>query len=387
MLLLLFGLIFALAAFLTLDWIHTSPILRALESDTETGNCRTLDPVRHHALKANCTSVGHWGSGSYQFVTNNLGFRDEKMRQVPPAVEPPRILVLGDSFTEGKAAWSDSYVGKIAAHFPNYKFLNGGVDSYSPSNYLNVTRSLIGQGVKFDEVIVFIDISDVQDEAAFYQDVDGSGAVTGPKNREWQIATYAKWRWFLARHFSLTNKLVESFERLAIGKGRYHLTTVYGDTFDLERSAWTYRKVDESDPYIMGYAPLGVEGGIAREQAKMTQLWEELHAHDIPISVVVYPWPAQVVHDTSDSRQVRIWRDWCQGKCKRFISLFPAFFALRDHCPKTRPGCWYLSHFIPGDVHYNAMGNAVVADAVIQSLTEAPPVKSLSPLTNRHHLP
>ena len=66
--------------------------------------------------------------------------------------------------------WADTYVGQIAAKFPQYDFLNGGVESYAPSNYLNVTRQLLDRGVKFDEVIVFIDISDAQDEAAFYQD-------------------------------------------------------------------------------------------------------------------------------------------------------------------------------------------------------------------------
>ena len=140
-------------------------------------------------------------------------------------------------------------------------------------------------------------------------------------------------------------------------------------------SAWTYRKVDETNPYPAGYQPLGVEGGIAKEKAKMTLLWQELEKRHIPLSVVVYPYPAQLIHDTSDSRQVRIWRDWCEGKCRRFLSLFPAFFAAKEACPQGQPGCWYPKLFIFGDAHYNAAGNALVADAVIQSLTEDPPAK------------
>jgi hypothetical protein len=118
--------------------------------------------------------------------------------------------------------------------------------------------------------------------------------------------------------------------------------------------------VNESEPFSSGYGPLGVEGGIAKEKAKMDRLWQELKERDIPISVVVYPWPAQLAHDTADSRQVRIWR--CAGRCKRFITLFPAFFAVKDN-------------FIFGDYHYADGGNALVAEAVIQGLTEAPAVK------------
>ncbi len=143
----------------------------------------------------------------------------------------------------------------------------------------------------------------------------------------------------------------------------------------MERGAWTYRKVNETSPYYDGYAPLGTEAGIAKEKAKMTLLWQELAQRNIPLSVIVYPHPAQVVHDTVDSRQVRIWRDWCEGKCKRFVSLFPTVLALKDQCPPSRPGCWYLSYFIFGDIHYNAAGNALIADVVIKKLEETPPVK------------
>jgi len=61
-----------------------------------------------------------------------------------------------------------------------------------------------------------------------------------------------------------------------------------------------------------------------------TEFAEGLKKRNIPISVVVYPWPAQVLHDTAESRQVRIWRDWCEGKCRRFISLFPALLVMKD---------------------------------------------------------
>ena len=30
-----------------------------------------------------------------------------------------------------------------------------------------------------------------------------------------------------------------------------------------------------------------------------------------------------------------------------------------------RPECWYLHRFVFGDFHFNAAGNALVADAVI----------------------
>jgi hypothetical protein len=372
------GFVLGTAMFLMLDWFRTAAMARSTAKKPAT-TCNVPDPVRRHAFKPNCAVIDHWGKDYYEFFTNSLGFRDERIRQVPLADPRPRILMLGDSQTEGKLAWHDSFVGQIATHFPQYEFLNGGSWGYSPSNYLNVARMVLGKGVEFDEAIVIIDITDVQDEAAFYQDVASSGAVVGPAQTSWTLPWSAKWRFVIAKHLVLTNYIFEFFDRFLVRHGYYHSlassANPFGNPFDMEYSAWTYRKVNETEPFMVGYAPLGVEGGIAKERAKMTLLWQELEKRNIPLSVVVDLHPAQMVHDTADSRQVRIWREWCDGKCKRFISLFPVFFAAKDQCPRNEPGCWYLNLFVFGDVHYNAAGNALIADTIIKSLTEQPPTK------------
>jgi len=374
--LLLASLAFSAVVFLAVDWVRSAAIQRSHQT-RKPNSCPVRDPVRHHALKPNCASIEHWGGRSFDFFTNSLGLRDERVREVPLADARPRILILGDSFTAAPLPWGESYAGRIAARLPQYDFLNGGVASYSPSNYLNTARMVLAQGVEIDEVIVFIDISDVQDEASYYRDVDASGAVTAPDSQIWIRPWQVKWRAGIAKHLILTNYLYGFFERVLVDLGYYHLTWGdIGDTFDMERSAWTYRKVDETSPRATSFAPLGVEGGIAKEKAKMTLLWQELEKRNIPISVVVYPWPAQLVHDTAESSQVRMWRDWCEGKCKRFISLFPAFFAVKDQCSRILPGCWYPKLFVFGDFHFNEGGNARVADVVIKSLEEDPPGKS-----------
>ncbi len=367
-------------AFLGFDMIYSAALRRTSDVSAAKPNlCRVPDPVRHHALKSNCVSVVGWGKDTYQFFTNSLGFRDEKIRQVPQTDPRPRILLLGDSFTEGELTWRDSYAGRIAAQFPQYDFLNGGNSAYSPSNYLNVARMVLTAGYEIDDVIVFIDMADVHFEAAFYRDVDGSGTVTGPKREHRRSPWYAKARVFIALHLFATDDILSFLERQLVAHGVDAINYFDGvNAFDAEWAAWTYRKVNETDAFPSGFAPLGLEGGIAKETAKMNLLWQELQKRNIPISVVVYPYPGQIVHDTADSRQVRMWRDWCEGKCTRFVSLFPAFLAIKDQCPWSQPGCWYLSHFIFGDFHYNAAGNALVSAAVIQSLTEEPPIKRVA---------
>jgi len=376
--LLLISIVFGASAFVAFDYIRTAALNRRRINTVKSSQCRLPDPVRHHAFQPNCTGLTTWGSGVYEISTNSLGFRDERVRQVPRRDPRPRILMLGDSFTEGLCPWRDSYVGKIAASLPQYEFLNGAMASYSPSNYLNVARAVLAAGVEIDEVLVFIDISDTQDEAAYYTDIDASGAVGGPGPATASIPPPPKWLLRIKNHLLLTNYLVDFAERHLIEHGYYHYYTWGGDIFDSDRSAWTYRSVPENRPYPYGYAPLGVEGGIAKSKAKMTLLWQELTKRHIPLGVVVYPWPSQVAHDTADSWQARIYREWCEGKCKRFISLFPAFQAAKNECPRTAPGCWYMTDFIFGDNHYSPAGNAIVAGALIRSLEAEPPRKALT---------
>ncbi len=245
--------------------------------------------------------------------------------------------------------------------------------AYSPSNYLNTARLVLQKGIAIDEVIVFIDISDAQDEAALYRDKGSSGAVAIPDRKFTDNGRYSNLRQWITKHLLITDDIIEFFERNTVRLGYYHLDRGDdGNEFDQERGAWTYRKVSDSQPFETGYAPLGLEGGIAKEKAKMDLLWQELAQRNIPISIVVYPWPSQIAHDTEDSRQVKIWREWCAGKCKRFVSLFPAFLAAKAECPRMEPGCWYLDYFIFGDIHYNSAGNALVAEVVSKSLSEIP---------------
>ncbi len=380
------SLLFSVGAFVAIDYAYSKVILGSAISGGPHGFCFSRDPVRAFAFLPNCSCMRPWLGSSYEFNTNSLGFRDERIREVPVTSSRPRILILGDSAPEGMTSWQDSFIGRIAANFPQYEFLNSSVEGYSPSNYLNTARMLLQKGVDFDEAVVFIDISDAQDEAAFFHDKDSSGAVATASQKRTKSGWYSDARLWINNNLLLTNDVFNFLEQWLVGLGWYHLDLGHGgNEFDLERSAWTYRKVSDTEPYETGYGPLGLEGGIAKEKSKMDTLWRELQERNIPLSVVVYPWPAQIAHDRVDSRQVRIWRDWCEGKCKRFVTLFPAFFAIKSQCPRLQPGCWYLSHFIFGDTHYNSAGDAAVAEIIGKSLEETPVTKRPSSDAEHEH--
>ena len=69
--------------------------------------------------------------------------------------------------------------------------------------------------------------------------------------------------------------------------------------------------------------------------------------------------------DKQDSFHLKIWKEWCleQG-CFAFLNHFDDFF-------KTQPPISaYEKFYIPGDMHFNAVGNAMIADRLIQAFQQ-----------------
>ncbi len=95
----------------------------------------------------------------------------------------------------------------------------------------------------------------------------------------------------------------------------------------------------------------------------MTKLSDLLASRGIPLTIVVYPWAQQIAQNDRDSRQVRLWRDFCPGRCKAFINLFPAFFAVADSDKD-----WYERLYILGDDHFSAGGNRMLFEELAKRL-------------------
>jgi len=326
---------------------------------------RIANPIYDHGLAANFDGYDRWGGVRYRLFTDNLGFKDVSVRDVPLKTTSHRVLLIGDSFTEGIGmSFEDSFAGMLylagQQRSDKIEFLNAAVASYSPSIYYKKIQYLLDSGLQFDEVVLFSDTSDVMDEATSYFCIDDDpkyrAHCSSSEGSAQKVAAPPKKPDFLVDHFVVTNRTVlyvkRSIQRL-LGNQRRKIDTDYG------RTGWTVPGLDVGD----SYRPLGVEGGIARSLQNMGALADLLAARKIPLTIVVYPWSQQIAQGDRDSRQVSLWRAFCQGRCKAFINLFPAFFAAAD-ADKD----WYEHLFILGDDHYSADGNRFMFRALAKHL-------------------
>ncbi|MBN1337973.1 MAG: SGNH/GDSL hydrolase family protein [Bacteroidales bacterium] len=328
---------------------------------------RCSHPYYHHDFYPNREALTKWGKQEYIMYTNSLGFRDSAIREIPLSDDKKRILFLGDSFIEGLGVkWEESVAGilnqKMEAGKRETEILNAAAVSYSPLLYYLKTEYLIEKkGLVFDEVYVFIDISDIQDEI-FYRDFK-------PEEPSAMKRCLSDFRKFISGHSFIYYSISKLTSPAQIDNAFYveemANINVWFENIDgyLNREnpeegrfIWT---LDEAVFNSWGKAGLKSAGG------NIKKLHELCQGKGIPLSLAVYPAPHQIMAGDLNSKQVAYWEAFCNRYGIPFINFFPDFIADRD--PETT----YREYFIPGDTHWNRKGNKLIADRLFDVITGA----------------
>jgi hypothetical protein len=308
-------------------------------------------PIYHHDLKNNLNMTDIWGQIKYKLCTNEFGFKvscnhgQEKRKDFD-------IAFIGDSFTESVGiTYEDSFVGLYAQKHPDITVANLGVSSYSPIIYWKKIEFLLNNGFTFKHIVVMPDISDIQDEALYYELDEKNGVVVG--NIEHGTARI--------------NKVTNSFHRILMNNFTYtwYINCKLYDYFrdeseDNKRKdavdKWT-RDIDS--PY---FGKGGVLDGIQKSLKYTHKLKQLLDKHNIKISIIVYPWPGQLLFEDESHLGVQIWKDFCmQENCYNFIDLNKVLFG---EIQKTSKLEVIKKYYIHGDVHFNEEGNKIMFETI-----------------------
>lgn len=319
---------------------------------------RIPSTVYHHDLKKNIDlDNAVWGTRTYRIATDSLGFKNESTKEIPLVSDRSRMLFIGDSFTEGIGVeYPHTFVGYIARQLAprNIEVLNAGVCSYSPTIYWRKVKYLLEElGLQFDELVVFLDLSDIEDEAIRY-DLSENDTVIMRARRERPSSSEdadvykantrkLSVRELIKRHTMLTYFTMNAIHDLFVSEPVYLVNQT--------RSLWT---IDERL-----FEQFGKEG-LKKAEHSMNKLVRLLQANNIPLTLVVYPWPDQILNNDLDSIQVKFWEDWAAKQQVRFLNLFPAFVqAGNDRAANMQT---LQKYYVSEDMHWNENGHKLVAD-------------------------
>jgi len=317
----------------------------------------------HHDLKRDLNVPVVWGlESNSRYYTNNLGFRTGQPETLDLEGRERRILVLGDSFIEGVGVnYTTTVVGGLSYRIPVVRFLNAAISSYSPKLYYLKTRYLLEGGLKIHGALVFIDISDIQDEIGYsnFQPV----AFLSPgfiarrldvalRNHSYLYSRLIREALLYALHFLSDGRIGGSPSLVEGGAGSRDEAI---HSYYQKRSLWT---VDQREFRAWG------ERGLELARGSMQQLTDLCRAHEIPLTLVVYPWPTQIRAADRNSKQVRFWQDFAARNQIGFIDLFPVFIPHTANAAEREK--IIEAFYLKGDVHWNESGSALVASTVAE---------------------
>jgi hypothetical protein len=343
------GPLFALGLYLVADLVAAQACKRLLpwwEPSYFERSYRVQSPEYHHGLAPNVSKQAYWGAEPYPYRTNSLGFRDAIPRAVEVHARTDRVLLLGDSFTEGIGVpYRATFAGildSVAAQRKS-EVLNAAVSSYSPVIYYRKARYLMERvGLEVDAIIVFLDVSDPYDEIHRHQ-LAPDGKVQSVETRSNSKDRAAHW----LRYNSITGRAMTL--ALLAYEGR---STPPPHGLGQAPARWTY----DAEAYrAWGARGLELAGRSMDSLAHLTR------GHDVSLTLVIYPWPDQIVRRDVENIQVRYWRDWAQRNGVPLVNLFPLFIGSRD------PDSVLQRYFMPLDLHWTAAGHRLIADSLLRT--------------------
>jgi hypothetical protein len=337
----------------------------------------TSDPVLHHRARAGVADAVL----GIPFSTNSLGLRDrEYASPKPPATF--RILMLGDSFTEGGGLPLEDTVAKrveralSARGCGAYEVVNAGTASYSPIlEYLQLGQ--LAPVLQPDLVVLNFDMTDVHDDVIRTATavLDSRGlpvAVPGDAIRETAILLPPAPRWLGAVGRALNHlALYQAFRKSAAGQwllGPVKLTpealVAYGLLGDLAHDPMAITR-DGDFP--------GLARGWALTERYLVGIRDLARGQRVPFILVVYPHAHQVGPEESPEGRRQFGagpglyasaRPFEQlealGRREGFpvVNLLPLFRARRADGPLFRAT----------DIHHTPAGAAVFADGIVTGL-------------------
>ena len=295
----------------------------------------------HHELKRNFKGRLSGRYCAYGIYTNSFAFKDKSRRKIETANSKYRILFIGDSFTEGvNLPYEKTFVGIIDQGLDknNFEVLNAGVSSFSPKlYYLKIKHLLETIGLKFDELNVFIDISDIQNEIG-YENYFPSEEII--------MHLLVNVHVFFKQNSFIYYSLHELYRNSSKCSNKQEAWKNKANWYANE-ALWT-----NDEKLFKAWGRKGLK--LAKEN--MDNLYNLCKKNRIELTIAVYPWPIQIKNRELNSKQAVFWQAFCKKRDIDFINFFPDF--INDSASEEV----ISNYYIKDDVHFNENGHRLIAE-------------------------
>ena len=359
--------------FLTTDFIYSNFIIEGSEQKQK--KVRVFNEYYHHGFKKKINNKITWGGNYYNICTDHNSFLISCKKKIK-LDNYYDVLFIGDSFTEGVGYPFEKTFTGIYSELSDKEVANLGVLSYSPFLYYNKIKYILSKGVSFKHLVVFIDLSDIEDDLNYFN-ISNNSSSNQSSNKIFEKETNEKVlnpirnflnfhelniKNILSRNFIVSYNIYKIFQKIYFNQiikdeNRY-IERIGWMKYNFERVSWSY------DDNFLGYTNRGIKEEINNSVLNMENLYELLKKNDINLTIAVYPWPQSLLYKKKNSKYINTWEEFCKNRCKNFFNLFPIF----DNSDNFINN--YLKFYIYNDVHFNDFSHELIGNYLAKNLVE-----------------
>ena len=335
---------------------------------------RIKSDIYHHDLMPNIEVTESWGGKlKRKIITNSVGFRDSTQKKINKSSNKTRILLIGDSFIEGSGYdYEYTLAGLLSSKLGNkYEILNSAVESYSPSIYFKKIEHFISLGYKFDQALIFLDLSDIYDELFIKFDESENIITETPiteislerkiKNIAYSLGKTLRDNTITFRFLYLISdktEILKNYIKLKIKASKFFNKSFFMTNKDdvmyyrmthIDRGFWTFN----NEKY------LEVQRGIKQSEKYLKKLFKLLDENNVKSHLIIYPWPAQI--QFGDTKHAAHWKKFSKTNDINFLDLYYIF-------NKTEKRETIFNNYIYGDIHWNKNGTIKIFNEIMNKI-------------------
>ena len=240
--------------------------------------------------------------------------------------------------------------------------------SYSPSIYYKKINFYLDQGYKFDQALVFLDLSDIYDEL-FIKFNENKEIMTFTETKKqnifkkifYQIGNFLRENTVIFRFLYIASdktEIVKNYIKLKIKASKTFDKTFFETKRDdvmfyrmthIDRGYWTFDQKTFNE----------IELGLKQSEKYLKKLFNLLNKNNIPSTLIIYPWPTQILY--GDKFHQNYWLNFSNENNINFLSLYEVFKSNDNRK-------FILKNFIYGDIHWNKKGTELIFKEVIKNI-------------------
>ena len=270
------------------------------------------------------------------------------------------IFIFGDSFTYGAGLdYEKTYAGLIAKDKNNYNVYNFGVGSYSPSVHLYKLKKILKQNIIPEKIILFLDLTDVIDEATRWQYNELTNEVKLSSNFVYKLSKEKEN--FRKRNFKILTNIstyinfnfrnIREKKNIKNGNKRKIKTSIQGSFTYLERKSLDKRFWKDNS----------FNKGINKIEKVLLQISDIAKQNNSEFYIAIYPW-SETLQFGQDKFN---WSDYVRKICINIncttIDAIPRFQEYKNNNIN-----WSTELYFLNDEHLNEKGAYLLYKTVME---------------------